>query len=792
MSAATNVLVTLAMAKTVSSRMGRARRELRLPGAAQPGLAVSAGAPRPGGRPRASCRSCGAGWPRACGWWRASSVGPAARPGDDVGRWGPAMTTGRSDASGRWCDDGDGDGRRRGTIVDGDGEASRRRRADRRGRVPARSTAARPTSSPRRSRSPGLPTAARASRGRPASGRMRPCHGVTGTDGTPPAVPRLGCRARLRCGGFDETSVRGQRRLRSSAPRYTHATMTSAATGAAHRPGPASPRQDGDRRARRARQAADAPDRGRGLLAGRHAAVARARSSRSCTPATRRPTCPPSRRPSSSPTRPTRTRSAPAASRTSRHPAGGGAHPRRARPGPGRRHGGPPPRHPRGHRVLAGRHRGALRAGRRPGSSTASPSSAKFSTLTHEQQQAENIRKMFLAMAEDIRVVLIKLADRLHNMRTLGALPPAKQQRIARQTAEIYAPLAERLGIWQIKWELEDLSFKFLDPDAYRELASQLESHRKAREAYVQRAMEELHRGARRRPASRPSSPAGPSTSTASTRRCAASAPSSARSTTSTPCACSSPTCASATRRSGVVHSLWRPIPGQFDDYIAMPKNNMYQSLHTAVVAARRQAARGADPLPRHAPRQRVRHRRPLALQGGHARRPRLRRQAGLGAPAHGMAARRLGRHRVHRGRQARHLPGPGLRLHPQGRRQGHAGRRHAARLRLPHPHRGRPRLHRRQGQQPPRAARLQAQERRHRRDRDHEERPRAIARLAQHRDHEPRAREDPPMVQAPAARREHHPRPAAPRPRAAPPGPHLAREDRPPRRSRTSSSSTT
>ncbi len=209
---------------------------------------------------------------------------------------------------------------------------------------------------------------------------------------------------------------------------------------------------------------------------------------------------------------------------------------------------------------------------------------SKFSTLTHEQQQAENIRKMFLAMAEDIRVVLIKLADRLHNMRTLTALPPAKQLRIARQTAEIYAPLAERLGIWQIKWELEDLAFKIMDPDAYHEVAGQLESHRKGREVYVRRAMEELQvalveAGITAELSGRPKhiysiykkmrrkraefgeiyDVHALRVLVADVRECYAAL--------------------------GVVHSLWRPIPGQFDDYIAMPKNNMYQSLHTAVVA---------------------------------------------------------------------------------------------------------------------------------------------------------------------------------------------------------------
>jgi len=114
---------------------------------------------------------------------------------------------------------------------------------------------------------------------------------------------------------------------------------------------------------------------------------------------------------------------------------------------------------------------------------------SRFSTHSHEEQQAENIRKMFLAMAEDIRVVLIKLADRLHNMRTLSALPVEKQMRIARQTMEIYAPLAERLGIWSVKWELEDLAFKTLEPDSYDELARMLDTRRKAREAFIQRAM---------------------------------------------------------------------------------------------------------------------------------------------------------------------------------------------------------------------------------------------------------------------------------------------------------------
>jgi GTP pyrophosphokinase len=209
---------------------------------------------------------------------------------------------------------------------------------------------------------------------------------------------------------------------------------------------------------------------------------------------------------------------------------------------------------------------------------------SKFSTLTHEEQQAENIRKMFLAMAEDVRVVLIKLADRLHNMRTLGALPHEKQVRIARQTQEIYAPLAERLGIWQIKWELEDLAFKVLEPKAYRTLVTQLETRRKAREGYVERAMQVLgealteagieaelsgrpkHLSSIARKMQRKGAEFGEIYDVYAIRVLVDELRD----------------CYAAL---GVVHSLWRPIPGQFDDYIAMPKGNMYQSLHTAVVA---------------------------------------------------------------------------------------------------------------------------------------------------------------------------------------------------------------
>jgi GTP diphosphokinase / guanosine-3',5'-bis(diphosphate) 3'-diphosphatase len=209
---------------------------------------------------------------------------------------------------------------------------------------------------------------------------------------------------------------------------------------------------------------------------------------------------------------------------------------------------------------------------------------SRFSTHSHEQQQAENIRKMLLAMAQDIRVVLIKLADRLHNMRTLHALPVEKQQRIARQTMEIYAPLAERLGIWQMKWELEDLAFKALEPERFRELAKLLDTRRKGRESYIERAIAELrpkleaagiaadiegrpkHIYSIWKKMQRKGAEFGEIYDVYAIRLLVDEVRD----------------CYAAL---GIVHSIWRPIPGQFDDYIAVPKNNLYQSLHTAVIA---------------------------------------------------------------------------------------------------------------------------------------------------------------------------------------------------------------
>src|SRR5438094_3979416 len=208
---------------------------------------------------------------------------------------------------------------------------------------------------------------------------------------------------------------------------------------------------------------------------------------------------------------------------------------------------------------------------------------SRLSGQSRDEHQAENIRKMLLAMADDLRVVIIKLCDRLHNMRTLAPLPPEKQKRIARQTMDIYAPLAHRLGIWQIKWELEDLAFKYLEPEHYKEIAEQLAARRQVRERYINETMKTLaseldKAGVRAELSGR----ANHLWSIAQKmERKGVSFEEVYDVLAIRVIVQDVPGCYAAL---GIVHTLWPPIPGQFDDYIAVPKANMYRSLHTAVM----------------------------------------------------------------------------------------------------------------------------------------------------------------------------------------------------------------
>ena len=202
---------------------------------------------------------------------------------------------------------------------------------------------------------------------------------------------------------------------------------------------------------------------------------------------------------------------------------------------------------------------------------------------SRDEAQAENYRKMMVAMATDIRVILIKLADRLHNMRTLGAMPKQKQIEKAKETLEIYAPLAHRLGIHAIKWELEDLSFATLHPRKYQEIKGLVSQQRDEREHYVAKAggylTKELEAlGIRAEISGRAKH--FYSIYSKMTKK--------GREfneiydlTAMRVIVDSVKDCYGAV---GVIHSLWKPLPGRFKDMIAMPKFNMYQALHTTVI----------------------------------------------------------------------------------------------------------------------------------------------------------------------------------------------------------------
>ena len=203
--------------------------------------------------------------------------------------------------------------------------------------------------------------------------------------------------------------------------------------------------------------------------------------------------------------------------------------------------------------------------------------------LDKEEEQVENYRKFFLAMAKDIRVVMIKLADRLHNMRTLKHLSDDRKIAIAKETRQLYAPLANRLGIYSIKWELEDLSLFYLEPEAYKELVEGINKKRAEREAFINEIIEEIraklkemkieaevygrpkHLYSIHRKMERDNKSLNQIYDLFAMRIIVNSVKD----------------CYAAL---GLVHELYKPMPGRFKDYISVPKPNMYQSLHTTLI----------------------------------------------------------------------------------------------------------------------------------------------------------------------------------------------------------------
>ena len=207
----------------------------------------------------------------------------------------------------------------------------------------------------------------------------------------------------------------------------------------------------------------------------------------------------------------------------------------------------------------------------------------KMEYKSKEEQQADNFRKMLLAMADDIRVIIIKLADRLHNMRTLKYRKKEKQKKTAMETLDIYAPLAHRLGISKIKWELEDLSFRYIHEEEYYDLVKQVAEKRAEREIYIKNIIEEMYN--KLEEAGIDSDIDGrPKHFFSIYKKMVNKNKSIEQIFDLTAIRVLVNTVKDCYEVLGIVHTIYKPIPGRFKDYIAMPKPNMYQSLHTTVI----------------------------------------------------------------------------------------------------------------------------------------------------------------------------------------------------------------